>query len=352
MDWGLAKDSEGGTEDSYLSGTDTSNRFDVNESVEVTINGEISGTPSYMSPEQSLGMMNKMNQRSDIFSLGILLYEIIAGYNPFTNGGQGNFRETFEAIKHHKPKELERDFKGRKVRKELSAICMKCIEKLPDDRYADARDLYKDLKCFRENRPVSAYRTGWKEEATKWVERKKKLLVVSALLITSLTLSYFYRKTAEAEIFGIMKVIEKKVENVTQKQEMIDKLSARFIGNKNKSVKNILASHEEQKRIEWQTAKDLILYLASVRQSKVTVGQVRFIKENWFKEIRYFLDKGFLFEADKSLAKFQKIVQKHGGIWRLSQQETAIVKTYLRILGKNQGNTHARKLSKGIVQNS
>ncbi|MCM8533431.1 MAG: serine/threonine protein kinase [Lentisphaeraceae bacterium] len=341
MDWGLAKDADG-SEENYLSGTE-SNRFDVNESVEVTMNGEISGTPSYMSPEQSLGMMNKMNQRSDVFSLGILLYEIVSGHNPFTKAGHDNFREIFESIKHFKPPVLSRDFRGRKIRKELSAICMKCLEKLPDDRYADGRVLYKDLHCYRENRPVSAFRTGWKEETTKWVERKKKFLIVSALLITSLTLSYFYRKTAEAEISGILTVIERKMVNVVNKQDMVDKLKARFSGQRDKSVANILSSHEEQKRIEWQTAKDLILYLANTRESKVTDRQVEFLKLNWLKEIRYYLDKGFLFEADKSLEELQVNVEQFSGDWEFTTREQEIITTYLRILGKVQGNRHARK---------
>ena len=335
MDWGLAKDADS-QEETYLSEGDSANRFDVNESTEVTMNGEISGTPSYMSPEQSLGMMNKLNQRSDIFSLGILLYEIISGYNPFSKNGSNNFREIFEEIKHTRPDSLEVDFKGRKIRKELSAICMKCLEKLPDDRYSDGRGLYKDLKCFRENRPVSAYRTGWKEEATKWVERKKKFLIVSTLLVTSLTLSYFYRKTAEAEISGILTVIERKVLNVKSKQELVAKLSARFPGRKDNSVKKIMSSHEEQMRTEWQTAKDLILYLGDFRESKVTAAQIKFLKENWFKEIRYFLDKGFLFEADKSLEKLQLNVNKFGGLWRFTAKEAEVINTYLRVLGKQK----------------
>ena len=343
MDWGLAKDAENSQDESYLSDSDSHNRFDVNESVEVTINGEISGTPSYMSPEQSLGMMNKMNQRSDIFSLGILLYEIICGYNPFTKAGTDNFREIFEAIKHMKPEPLERDFKNRKIRKELNAICMKCLEKLPDDRYSDARGLYRDLKAFRENRPVSAYRTGWQEEATKWIERKKKLLIFSSILITSLTLSYFYKKTAEAEIVGILSAIERNIVDVNKRQDMIDKLAARFPGKKDPSVSNILASHEEQKRIEWHTAKGLILYLSGVRESKVSPEQIIFLKNNWFREIRYYLDKGLLFEADKSLADLQKNVNKFEGDWQLTLQEKEVVNTYRRILGKDEGSKHARK---------
>ena len=343
MDWGLAKDMNDGFDDSFKDDDEISNRFDVNENIELTMTGEISGTPSYMSPEQALGMMNKLNQRSDVFSLGVILYEIIAGYNPFSKGKNSNFRAIFEAVKHETPPPLEKDFKGKNVKRELAAICMKCLEKLPDDRYQNAEELYRDLKNFRENRPVSAFRTGFREELSKWMERQTKVLVVSVVLITSLTLAYFYKKSSEAEIAGIVNLIEEKIVQVQRKDDSIQKVKDRFSGIEDPKVKEILNSHRTQRRTEWHTAKNLILHISNTRESKIKPAHVNFLKHNWFKEINYNLDNNFLNEADISLTELMSCVDKFQGDWSLTPDENLAIKSYLRILGKDQGKEHVRR---------
>ena len=343
MDWGLAKDMHDGFDDSFKDDDEINNRFDINESVELTMTGEISGTPSYMSPEQALGMMNKLNQRSDVFSLGVILYEIIAGYNPFSKDKNNNFRAIFEAVKHETPPPLLKDFKGKSVRKELEAICMKCLEKLPDDRYQNAEELYRDLKNYRESRPVSAYRTGWREEFSKWMERQTKVLVVAAVLTTSLTLAYFYKKSSDAEVAGIVKLIEQKITQVKQKDESIQAVKDRFRNVNDPKVKEVLDSHLLQRRTEWHTAKNLIIHLSNSRAGTIKSEHVNFLKHNWFREINYNLDNNFLNEADRSLTEFLSCIRRLKGDWTLTPEENLAIKTYLRILGKDQGKEHARR---------
>ena len=343
MDWGLAKDMNDGFDDSFKDDEEVTNRFDINEGVELTMTGEISGTPSYMSPEQALGMMNKLNQRSDVFSLGVILYEIISGFNPFSKGKNNNFRAIFEAVKHENPPPLLKDFKGKNVRRELAAICMKCLEKLPDDRYQNAEELYRDLKNFKENRPVSAFRTGWREEFSKWMERQTKVLVVTAVLVMSLTLANFYKESSEAELAGIIKLVEEKIQQVKKKDASIQKVRDRFPNLNDPKVKEILDSHQLQRRTEWHTAKNLILHLSKHRGSKIKLEHVEFLKNNWFREINYNLDNNFLNEADNSLSEFLSCVERLQGDWSLTPEENLAIKSYLRILGKDQGKEHARK---------
>ena len=343
MDWGLAKDMNDGFDDSFKKDEEINNRFDINESIELTMTGEISGTPSYMSPEQALGMMNKLNQRSDVFSLGVILYEIIAGYNPFSKDKSNNFRAIFEAVKHEKPPPLLKDFRGKSVRRELAAICMKCLEKLPDDRYQNAEELYRDLKNFRTNRPVSAFRTGIREELSKWMERHTRVLVVSTMLITSITLAYFYKKTSEAELAGIVNLIEDKIEQVKKKDASINKIEERFNGAKGSKVKEILESHKLQRRTEWHTAKNLILHLSNKRENKLKVEHIRFLKENWFREINANLSDNFFNEAENNLQEFLSCVNRFQGNWLLTPEEKTVIKSYLRILGKDQDLEHAGK---------
>ena len=340
MDWGLSKNMHDGFDESFKPGEEIENRFDTSDNIELTMTGEISGTPSYMSPEQALGMMNKLNQRSDVFSLGILLYEIVTGQNPFSEGKEGNFRKIFDAIKHENPPELSKDFRGKTIRKELVAICKKCLEKLPDDRYMSANELYLDLKRFKENRPVSAYRTGAGVEIHKWVERQRKLLVVITTIIALISLAFFYKKTSEAEIAGVISAIDQKISIVHSKDQSIDKTRKRFTGKPEETYQRIIASHEEHRRAEWSTAKSLILYLSSSQKNNIPARHLQFIKTNWFLEIKYYISKSFLYEADRSLTDFIKFNQMRNII--LDTQEKKTIQSYFRILGKKQGDNHVR----------
>ena len=101
--------------------------------------GQVVGTPHYMSPEQLLGY--EFDQRSDIFSLGIVLYELITGQRPF-NGANSN--EIGEKIVHAQPVAIAR--LNYDVPPELERITLKCLQKQPERRYQSARELMVDLK--------------------------------------------------------------------------------------------------------------------------------------------------------------------------------------------------------------
>ena len=101
------------------------------------------GTPAYMSPEQARGEGHRVDGRSDLFSLGILLYEMLCGRRPF----QGNSRvELFEQITDLDPKPLRQWDESVPV--ELERICFKMLAKRKSERYSNANDLADDLKVF------------------------------------------------------------------------------------------------------------------------------------------------------------------------------------------------------------
>lgn len=336
MDWGLAKDINEKFDDSFRDDEKVHNRFDTNEGIELTMTGEISGTPSYMSPEQALGMMNKLNQRSDVFSLGVLLYEMIAGYNPFSKDKKNNFRAIFESIKHEKPPELVKDFKGKSVRKELAAICEKCLEKLPDDRYQNAEELYKDLKKFRDNRPVSAFRTGFREELAKWLERQSKALLVAALLLTSLALTYFYKTSSDAGMAGMVELIDDKMDQVKDKDASIANMNESLNAGNNSDLAQTLNFYRLQRRSEWNTAKSLILHLSNEKQNRLQARHIHFLKENWFKEIHYKVESKMSNEANTSLNEFLSYVNRFESRWSLSSEEQLTIESYLRTIREDE----------------
>jgi serine/threonine protein kinase len=111
----------------------------VTQDIQQTQEGQVLGSPSYMSPEQALGQ--DLDQRTDIFSLGVVLYELATGQRPFTGS---HFAEIVTKIVHAQPPAIAR--LNYDVPPELERITLKCLQKQPDRRYQSARDLMVDLR--------------------------------------------------------------------------------------------------------------------------------------------------------------------------------------------------------------
>lgn len=131
LDFGVAK--------RMPTGTDTA---DVTKDFQRTQEGQLLGTPTYMSPEQALG--KDLDHRSDIFSVGVVLYELATVQPPFTGR---NLAEMVNKIMHAQPPAIAR--LNCDVPPELERITLKCLQKQPDRRYQSARDLIVDLKTLR-----------------------------------------------------------------------------------------------------------------------------------------------------------------------------------------------------------
>lgn len=114
-----------------------------------TTEGAIKGTPAYMSPEQAAGKTREIDGRSDIFSLGIILYEMLAGTRPFQGGDAWSIlRKIIE-----EPPPPLRAMKT-DVPEGLQNICLRCLRKDPNDRYPSAKDLAQDLSAFLQGKAV------------------------------------------------------------------------------------------------------------------------------------------------------------------------------------------------------
>ena len=117
---------------------------------EITVSGQILGTPSYMSPEQAGARQSQVGPATDIYSTGALLYHLLTGRPPF----QGDTpMETMVQVREHDPV-LPRVYNP-EIPRNLEMICMKCLEKRPKHRYPAARALARDLHRFLEGEAVS-----------------------------------------------------------------------------------------------------------------------------------------------------------------------------------------------------
>jgi eukaryotic-like serine/threonine-protein kinase len=151
---------------------------------DATQSGSILGTPSYMPPEQAAGHLNQISERSDIYSLGAILYSLLTGRPPFSND---NPLDTLVDVLESEPALPTDVVDG--IPRELSLICMKCLEKEPEKRYQTAAELVADLERFLCGDPVEAKPAGVIHSLHRWMRREPALatrltgLVLAAVII-------------------------------------------------------------------------------------------------------------------------------------------------------------------------
>ena len=176
LDWGLAKVK--GERDPLASMLPVSLTGDSRH--EGTIQGQVLGTPAYMPPEQAEGRLDLVNERSDVYGLGAILYEILAGEPPFSG------HETTSVLRQvvTEPPDSPR----RKVPATppaLEAVCLKALAKKPAERYASAKDLAADVGRWMADEPVSAWPEPVRVRAGRWARRHRPLVAAAAVLLVT-----------------------------------------------------------------------------------------------------------------------------------------------------------------------
>lgn len=149
--------------------------------LELTRRGKRAGTPLYMSPEQAAGDNQHIDGRCDVYSLGSILYEILTHENLVWGIDKD---EVLERIQNQDPISPRKRTPQRKIPRELDSICMRAIQRKPEDRYPTLIEMVDDLRAYLLHEPVSAHRYSFKERFINW-ERRNTLLAValaSALL--------------------------------------------------------------------------------------------------------------------------------------------------------------------------
>jgi tetratricopeptide (TPR) repeat protein len=134
----------------------------------LTMTGDLVGTLRYMSPEQALGKRVVIDHRTDVYSLGVTLYEMLTLRPVF--GGQDR-EELLRQIALEEPVGLRKVERG--IPAELETIVLKAMEKNPQDRYASARELAEDLRRWLDHRPIQARRVSWAQRIRKWGRRHR-----------------------------------------------------------------------------------------------------------------------------------------------------------------------------------
>lgn len=142
--------------------------------------GMLIGTPLYMAPEQVDDRLGSVSVASDVYSLGAILYELITGEPPVNGDSVAEVLSKLVRDTPVRPRQLRND-----VPRDLEAICLKCLQKSPKERYASAEDLAEDLERFLNGEPIRARRVGMWERLWRWICRNPgtALLTLSAALV-------------------------------------------------------------------------------------------------------------------------------------------------------------------------
>jgi serine/threonine-protein kinase len=183
----------------------------------VTNTMDVLGTPSYMAPEQASGHNEQLTSATDVYGLGAVFYQLLTDHPPFAGG---TAYETVRLVLETEPRQPR--LWNPKIDRELSIICLKCLEKDPKRRYSSALALAEDLEHWLKHEPIQARRSGIFVRGKKWVRRNPStaaLVTLSVALAAGLGVMSWNRGRESARPISAKSIAVLPFANLSKEEE-------------------------------------------------------------------------------------------------------------------------------------